>query len=70
MIEMPNSQMIANNHESSSMDTDALTATTTDMAMAMSVNASMPEDMIFNAGHQLSIIVYRFVKHEPPHAVI
>jgi gonadotropin-releasing hormone receptor len=61
MIEMPNSPMIPNNQESSSnMDSDVL-ITTTVMSTTLSANETMPEDMLFNAGHQLSIIVYRFV---------
>lgn len=66
MIEMPNSQMILINQESSSMDSDVLMTTTvmttTTTAQSIKLNLTMPEDMMFNAGHQLSIIVYRFVR--------
>lgn len=65
MIEMPNSQMILISQESSSMDSDMLITTTvmttTTTAQSIKLNSTMPEDMMFNAGHQLSIIVYRFV---------
>lgn len=60
MIEMPISQMIPNIQESSSMDSDVF-VTTTVMTTNKSSNETMTEDMIFNAGHQVSIIVYRFV---------
>lgn len=65
MIEMPNSLMIPSNQETSSMDSNAL-ITTTVMTMAATPNNTMidmPEDMKFNAGHLLSIIVYRFDSH-------
>lgn len=58
---MPNSQMILHDQESSSvMDSEVLT-TTTMVPNSLSDNLTMTEDMVFNAGHQLSIIVYRFV---------
>lgn len=60
MIEMQNSQMVANSQESSSMESVVLISTTTVMSTTPSLNITLPEDMVFNAGHQLSIIVYRF----------
>lgn len=61
---MQNSQMIPSVQESSIMSSDVLLVTTTAMMPTtnQSMNQTMPEDMVFNAGHQLSIIVYRFVK--------
>lgn len=72
MIEMPNSLMIPNNQESSSnMDIEVL-ITTTVMSTTLSANSTMPEDMVFNSGHQLSIIVYRSVSKNNcrPQAII
>ena len=64
MIEMPNDQMIPNNQESSSMDTE-VTVAATDSSLMTTItsfpNVTMTPDMIFNEGHQLNIIVYRFV---------
>jgi hypothetical protein len=61
MIEMPNSEMIPHVQELSSlMDSEVLT-TTTMIPKSPSANLTMTEDMVFNAGHRLSIIVYRFV---------
>lgn len=62
MIEMPNSQMVPNSQESSSMDSDVnvLISTTTVMSTTPLLNITLPDDMVFNEGHQLSIIVYRF----------
>lgn len=57
---MQNSQMIPNIQESSIMDSDVLITTTNMPTANQSMNHTMPEDMVFNAGHQLSIIVYRF----------
>lgn len=52
---------IAPDQESSSnMDSEVSTTTITINSTA-SLNLTMTEDMVFNAGHQLSIIVYRFV---------
>ena len=61
---MPNSQMIPilNNQESSSnMDSEVLTTTIMSTLTSDNNNNTMPDDMVFNAGHQLSIIVYRSV---------
>lgn len=61
MLEMPNSPMMPLHIEASSMVIDALMPTT-DMTTAVNIsNGSLPIDMKFNAGHQISIIVYRFV---------
>lgn len=57
---MPNAQMVLNSQELSSMDSDVLISTTTVMSTTPSLNITLPEDMVFNAGHQLSIVVYRF----------
>ncbi|CRK87306.1 CLUMA_CG001108, isoform A [Clunio marinus] len=56
MLEMPNPPLILDK-ESSIMDSDLLMSTTM-MTTTPTINISMPEDMVFNAGHQLSIIVY------------
>lgn len=62
---MTNSQMIPKTQESSSME-NAVMMTTTVMTTTPSINATMPEDMVFNPGHQLSIIVYRFAIKQKP----
>lgn len=60
---MTNCPMFPKLQESSSMDS-AVISTTTVMTTTPSINVTMPEDMVFNAGHQLSIIVYRFVSNK------
>lgn len=63
LIEMPNSIMIPNTQESSIEGDVVITSTmmTTTTTNPNSTIVTMPEDMMFNAGHQLSIVVYRFV---------
>lgn len=62
LIEMPNSIMIPNTQESGVEGDAVLTSTMmTSTATPNSTIVTMPEDMMFNAGHQLSIVVYRFV---------
>lgn len=62
---MQNSQMIlASLKPASSMDSSMFTTTTamtTTPAANATTNATMSPDMVFNAGHQLSIVVYRFL---------
>lgn len=43
------------------MDSEVLTTTVMTTATQTVPNATMPEDMLFNDGHMLSIIVYRLV---------
>lgn len=43
------------------MDSEVLTTTVMTTATQAVPNATMPEDMLFNDGHMLSIIVYRSV---------
>lgn len=68
MIEMPNSDMIPGDQSSTTMETDVFTTTvtmftsTTDFPLNDSV--PRPADMVFNDGHRLSIIVYRFDHHK------
>lgn len=71
MIEMPNSHIIPGD-QGSAVETESDMITST-MAALMSetqltfelllnsTNNTLPEDMVFNSGHKLSIVVYRFV---------
>ena len=59
MIRMTSSQMLQMTTEE--MDANGLIITTP--ASSASLNISITPDMLFNEGHKLSIIVYRFEKY-------
>lgn len=62
---MPNSPMVASSQEPLSLDSVVLIPTTmATLTSTPSLNITLPGDMVFNAGHQLSIIVYRFESND------
>jgi hypothetical protein len=61
MFEMQNTQMTLSSVEPLSMVSTMLDTTTDITTTPANVSEPMTPDMIFNAGHQLSIVVYRFL---------
>lgn len=61
---MPNFEMIPDDQSSTLMETDMFTTVSVLMSTTdfpLNDTDSRPEEMVFNAGHRLSIIVYRSV---------
>lgn len=61
MIRMPNSQMLQSNSEEMDESGQFNTMPSTNVD---SLNMSLTPDMVFNDGHKLSIIVYRYAREK------